>query len=83
MQIVLELLSLAVGALLWGGLVIFLGRVLLLGLLTGRIAHTDSSSFCDKNKNPFFYWFLVSLFSVFLLASIYVWVKVAYDILKH
>ncbi len=78
-----ELLGFALGALLWAGLVIFLGRVLVVGLSTGRIAHTDSSSFCDKRKNPFFYWFLVSLFAVFLLSSVYVWVKVAYDVLKH
>jgi len=79
----MELIRLAFTTLLCGGLAVFLARVLLIGLRTGRIAHTDTSSFCEKKKNPFGYWFLVSLFLVLLSASVYIWVKVANDVFKH
>ena len=77
------LLRLALVSLVCGTFVVFLGRVLLIGLRTGRIAHTNTSTFCEKKKNPLGYWFLVGLFSVLLSAGIYAWAMAAYDVFKN
>lgn len=46
--------------------VIFLGSVIWRGLRTGKIAHSDTRQFADRQKNPLFYWFLVLLFTVMI-----------------
>jgi len=79
----MQLLRLILVSLVCGAFAIFIGRVLVTGLRTGRIAHSDTSSFCEKKNNPLGYWSLVILLSVFFSGSIYIWAKVVYDIYKN
>ncbi len=79
----MELLRIALASLACGALAIFLGRVLLIGLRTGKIAHTDTASFCDRKKNPLGYWLLVGLFSGLFSTSVYVFARVLYDVIKN
>ena len=73
-------LRLAAVTAICGWLVYLLGGTVVSGLRTGRIAHTDSSSFCKRRENPLGYWFLVVLFSGMALCCIYAWVQVARDV---
>lgn len=66
----MELVRFLLICLVCGGLALFLGRILSSGLRSGRIAHSDSSSFCLREKNPFGYWLLVFLFSGILLGCL-------------
>lgn len=65
-----------------GWLIIFLGRVVFNGFRSGRIAHTDSSSFCKKQENPLRYWALVVLFSIIIFGCIFAWGQVAHEIIR-
>ncbi len=65
-----------------GGLSIFLVRVVFSGLRSGRIAHTDSSSFCKKQENPLGYWTLVILFTATIFGCLFIWGQVAYGTVK-
>lgn len=67
----MEILRLAVVSIVFGGLAIFLGKVVILGLLSGRIAHSDSESFVDRSTNPVGFWLLVVLFSSFIAMCIF------------
>lgn len=61
------------------GFSIFLGRVVFTGLASGRVRHSDSSAYCDKNANPLGYWALILLFLTMVLGSLAIWVNVLYD----
>ena len=62
-----------------GGLSILLGRVVFFGLQSGRIAHTDSSSFCKRQENPLGYWALVILFSAIIFGCLFIWGRAVYE----
>jgi hypothetical protein len=62
-----------------GGLCIFLGRVVFSGLQSGRIAHTDSSSFCKRQENPLGYWALVIFFSAIILGCLFILGRMTYE----
>lgn len=79
----MELLRIALVSLVCGALAIFLGRVLLIGLRTGKIAHTDTDSFFDIKKNPLGYWLLVGLFFGLFSTSVYVLARLSYDVIKN
>ena len=59
-----------------GGLYFFLGRIVMNGLKTGKIRHTNSKSLCDKTKNPAGYWLLVLWFTIIMLCCLIAWLKV-------
>lgn len=54
-------------------LAVYLARVVLDGLRTGAIRHTDSSKRCRRADNPAGFWALVVLFSLFAAASAVCW----------
>jgi len=55
------------------GLASYMVRVILSGLRSGRIAHSDSSSYCERVRNPVGYWLLIILFTVLAVLAIYAW----------
>jgi hypothetical protein len=63
------------------GLAIYLGRVVLAGLVSGQVAHTNSSAFCKRKSNPIGYWSLIALFAVLSIGAIAVLSKVTYAFL--
>jgi hypothetical protein len=50
-----------------GGTIWLLWNTLYKGLSTGKIDYGDSSKICDRKTNPARYWYLVALFSSFLM----------------
>ncbi|MFN7114537.1 MAG: hypothetical protein ACK4PK_09315 [Alphaproteobacteria bacterium] len=42
------------------------------GFKTGKMPHSDSTSFADRRKQPLFFWFLAALFGFFVLGAIYI-----------
>jgi hypothetical protein len=71
MQILrLLLVSLVCGTMLW-----LLLNTLWNGLRTGKMRWRDSTSFCDRNKQPLFYWFLVFIFAGFSILILATWVR--------
>ena len=62
-----------------GGLAYYLGSVVIKGLASGRIQHSDSSSVCIKSVNPMRYWLLVLLFTVMVLGSVFMVGKTLYE----
>lgn len=77
----MDALRMLIVTVICGGLVYLLGGTVVSGLRTGRIAHTNSSSFCERRKNPFTYWALAVLFSSMALGCIYGLAKVVIDVL--
>ena len=61
------------------GLGLYLTRVVLRGLISGEVRHTDSSRVCRKLSNPLGYWALIVLFSLSAAGLISVWAKVVYE----
>jgi len=49
-----------------GGTIWLLWNTLYKGLSTGRFNYGDASKICERVKDPFRFWYLVSLFSGFL-----------------
>ncbi|MBL1146809.1 MAG: hypothetical protein HND56_09885 [Pseudomonadota bacterium] len=77
----MNILAFILISLFLGGLYFFLGRVILDGLKTGKIRHTDSKSLCDKAKNPAGYWLLILWFAVIMLFCLIAWLKVLFRVL--
>jgi hypothetical protein len=50
-----------------GGSVWLMWHILYKGLKTGKFNYGDSLTVCDRQEKPLRYWYLVSLFSAFLL----------------
>jgi hypothetical protein len=65
------------------GLGLFLGREILLGLKTGKIAYTASRIYCDRSKSPLSFWLLVVLFTIFGCLAIAAWVHVGLSLLEQ
>jgi len=55
-----------------GGFAVQMIRTLWGGLKTGKMPHSDSSSFADRRKQPLFFWFLAVLFALFALGALYI-----------
>jgi hypothetical protein len=68
----MQLLRFLIVCIILGSLAFFLGRVVIRGLKTGKIAHTDSSSFCLKKQNPIRFWLFVIFFSGIILCCLYI-----------
>jgi len=62
--------SLVCGALLW-----LLGRTLVLGLRSGRMPHSDSTSTADRRASPALFWFLTLVFTAFFVLIGAVWIQ--------
>ncbi len=74
------MLRIAVATLVCWGLALFLGYVVAMGLRTGKIRHSDSSSFVARAKNPAAFWALVVLFLSFVAVSLGVWLHVIAEV---
>ena len=62
-----------------GWLVALLCKNVISGLRTGRIHHTNSSSYYYRKNNFIAYWSLVLLFLVMIIGVTYSWFQVFYD----
>lgn len=69
MQITYLILTL-LAFLLYVGFSFLMGYHVVQGLKTGKIAHTDGRQFADRRKQPLFFWFLIFLFTGFMLMPI-------------
>ena len=72
---------LVVTAATWG-LFAYLAWVVVDGLRTGAIRHTDSSKRCRRDDNPAGFWALVAPFSLYAAASAVCWFMTVADILS-
>jgi hypothetical protein len=66
----MEFLRIILLVLIYGALMIFLGSMLLRGLRTGKMAHSDSERFIDQMRHPMLYWGLAALFSGIIMLGI-------------
>ena len=57
--------------LICGGLAGWLMYHVVTALRTGRLRHTDSQQYFDRDINPVKYWGVLSVFSVFIMALLY------------
>jgi hypothetical protein len=71
------MLRLLVVTVVMGALAALLVATIVSGLRSGKVAHTDSASFCDRRKNPIGYWALLALFSGFAYLALSAWFQVA------
>ncbi len=62
--------SIVCGALLW-----LLGRTLVLGLRSGRMPHSDSTSTADRRTSPALFWFLTVVFATLFVLIAAVWLQ--------
>jgi hypothetical protein len=62
--------SIVCGALLW-----LIGRTLVLGLRSGRMPHSDSTSTADRRTSPALFWFLTLVFIAFFVLIGAVWIQ--------
>ena len=67
------LIRAAVLTLLCGGFAIYMAGLVVSGLRSGRVKHTDSRSYYTRESNPAAYWLLIILFSAFSALGFYVW----------
>ena len=74
-------IRLFVATVVCGGLAGFLFREVWLGLRSGRVRYTDSTSTCSRTGNPLFFWFLVALFIAFGVLCIAAWVRLGWSVL--
>ncbi len=70
------MLRILIATLMCWGLALFLGSVARAGWRTGKIRHSDSSSFVARAKQPMAFWSLIVLFLAFVAVSLAVWVKI-------
>jgi hypothetical protein len=75
----MDWLRLLVISAICGGLSMFLGHAVFTGLRSGRIAHTNTSSFCKKQEKPLGYWALVIFFSAIIFGCLFVWGQTVYE----
>jgi hypothetical protein len=70
------MIRIAIATLVCWGLALFLGYVVAMGLRTGKIRHSDSSSFIVRAKNPAAFWALVVIFLTLVALCLAVWLRV-------
>jgi hypothetical protein len=58
------------------GLALVLLGSLVVGLRTGKMPHTDSTSLCRRSENPAGFWALAVLFAAFALVAVGAWLRV-------
>jgi hypothetical protein len=75
----MSIIRLIVACVVCGGLAFYLGHVIIYGLKTGQVRHTDSSGACRKSHNPVGYWLLILLFSLIAIGSVAMVGKVVYE----
>ena len=66
MNHLIQIFRLILAAGIFGWAVWFLGGVVIRGIQTGAIRHTDSTRMCRRDKNPAGFWALVILFCAFI-----------------
>ena len=59
------------------GLTYSLGREIVLGITTGKIAYSKLRLQCHRTSNPAGFWSLVALFSLLALAFLLAWALLA------
>jgi len=64
------------------GLSYYLGKNVFIGLKTGIIRYTYSQKICKRNERPFFYWFLVILFTTIICFCIHLAFNCSIDVLN-
>lgn len=64
------------------GLAWLLGKTVVDGIRTGAIRHTDSTSRCQRQKNPIGFWTLVLLFSGLAVIFTGVWIWAVMDAIR-
>ena len=62
-------------------LAVYLAVVIVKGLRTGRMAHSDSTSFVARAERPVSFWALAILFTIMVLGILGVWAKVVINAL--
>ncbi len=43
------------------------------GIQTGKMHHTDTQKYCDRSVKPVCFWMLFALFSIMIIALLYMW----------
>jgi hypothetical protein len=71
----MQILRLILISLICGGLLWLLLSTLWNGLRTGKLRWRDSTSICDRSKQPLLYWFLVTAFSGFSIVIVFAWIQ--------
>ena len=69
-------LRLSLVTLVFLGSAYFLGKEIVVGLKTGKIAYSKSGRHCHRLHNPAGFWLLVVLFSGIVLMMFAVWLRV-------
>lgn len=69
-------LRLLVVTLVLVGIAYFLGKEVVVGLKTGKIAYSKSRRYCHRLRNPAGFWSLVILFSGIVLTMLVTWLRV-------
>lgn len=75
-------IRLALVILIAGAFLVFMLRILAMGIKTGKMPHTDSRKVADRQKQPLFFWFLFVLFSVFAAGACAAILKTVWDVLS-
>ena len=78
---IIKILRLIIGSLVFGWLINHLLKTVWAGIKTGEIHHTDTKKICNKKKNPIGFWALVTLFSAFICALSFAWIKLIISII--
>jgi hypothetical protein len=60
------------------GLAVFLGRQVVLGLKTGKIAYSRPRRYCHRSANPVGFWLLMLLFGAVALGLFLAWLHVLF-----
>jgi hypothetical protein len=58
----------------------FLGTVVIQGLKTGSIRHTNAQSTASREENPWMFWMLVMVFSAGCLIAAFIWTSFLFDV---
>ena len=71
----IQLIRIIVATVVAAGLAWFLGKTVIDGIRTGAIRHTNSTTRCQRQKNPIGFWILVVMFSGMsvIFASVWIW----------
>lgn len=68
----MDLARLLIVAAMFGALGAWLMRIVVVGLMTGSIRHSDANSKYSRHSNPLRYWLLVVILTGFALLSLWI-----------
>jgi len=71
----MHLIRLVIVSLVLWSFIIFLGRIVILGVMKGEIQYLDTSHKAVRKLEPIKFWGLASLFSTFIIIAFYGWLK--------